>query len=196
VGRNSLIVGNILVAAAYYLMAQVGFAVSITGSQSSQIWFASGVAVAGIMLFGYRVLPGIWIGACLANWSYSGLWWQAAFIANGNTTEAFLCVWLMRLFLPFYSVAWSYLIATVTACQVSAGNGPIWLIAFGMRGVDEFYMLWLDWWVGDMIGCFSVLPLVVMFNRGGDGGASWLQQQTLRISSFLFLLLAASSFLL
>ncbi len=55
------------VAGLYYGAARLGLTFVMPDSNASPVWPASGIAFAAVMLLGYRVWPGIAIGAFLAN---------------------------------------------------------------------------------------------------------------------------------
>src|SRR6266542_3919804 len=54
-------------AAAYYVVGRLGLLLSIPPGYATAVWPASGVALAGTLLFGFRVWPGIWLGSFLIN---------------------------------------------------------------------------------------------------------------------------------
>src|SRR4030095_4866999 len=54
-------------AAAYYVVGRLGLLLAIPPGYATAVWPASGIALAGILLFGYRVWPGILLGSFLIN---------------------------------------------------------------------------------------------------------------------------------
>ena len=54
-------------AAAYYVVGRLGLLLAIPPGYATAVWPASGVALAGILLFGYRVWPGVLLGSFLIN---------------------------------------------------------------------------------------------------------------------------------
>ena len=54
-------------AAAYYVIGRLGLLLAIPPGYATAVWPASGVALAGTLLFGYRVWPGILLGSFLIN---------------------------------------------------------------------------------------------------------------------------------
>jgi integral membrane sensor domain MASE1 len=55
------------VAAAYYVAGRLGLLLAIPPGYATAVWPASGIALAGILMFGYRVWPGILLGSFLIN---------------------------------------------------------------------------------------------------------------------------------
>ena len=57
---------NLGFAVAYFLLVEFGMAWSSLTSQVSLVWPAAGFALFGLLLFGLRVLPGLFLGALCA----------------------------------------------------------------------------------------------------------------------------------
>ena len=51
----------------YYLTGKLGISLAIPPGYATAIWPPSGIALAGILLYGYRVWPGILLGSFLIN---------------------------------------------------------------------------------------------------------------------------------
>src|SRR5438046_6967711 len=57
----------IAIAAAYYAVGRLSLLLAIPPGYATAVWPAAGIALACTLLFGYRVLPGIWLGSFLVN---------------------------------------------------------------------------------------------------------------------------------
>jgi integral membrane sensor domain MASE1 len=55
------------VAVVYYAAARLGLTMQLPDTNASPVWPPSGIGFAAVMLTGYRVWPGIAVGAFLAN---------------------------------------------------------------------------------------------------------------------------------
>ena len=55
------------VAVSYYVSGQLGRVLAIPSGYATAFWPASGFALAGLLLFGYRVWPGILAASLLIN---------------------------------------------------------------------------------------------------------------------------------
>ena len=64
---GTLLIAILAVAVFYFLAAKLGFTMAFTARQVSLVWPPSGIALAAILLLGFRVWPAIAIGAFLAN---------------------------------------------------------------------------------------------------------------------------------
>ena len=86
--RRLLLIRIAGLAAAYYAVAKLGLDLAFTTESVSAIWAPTGIALAAVILWGYRIWPGIALGAFLANaWTDVPLY-TALGITAGNTAEA------------------------------------------------------------------------------------------------------------
>src|SRR5437868_14366326 len=84
------------VAAAYYGAAKFGLALAYENSSVTAVWPPTGIALAALLLGGYRLWPGVALGAFLANaWTDVPLL-TALGITAGNTVEALAGTYLLR----------------------------------------------------------------------------------------------------
>src|SRR5689334_5605827 len=80
----------------YFGAAQLGLAMASVAEQVPAVWPPTGIALAALLLFGYRVWPGIALGAFLANATTHAPLAAAAGIAFGNTLEGLVGAWMLR----------------------------------------------------------------------------------------------------
>src|SRR5436190_23785597 len=89
-------VGILAIAAIYYGAAKLGLDLAFAAPSVTAVWPPTGIALAAILLFGYRVWPGVALGALLANaWTGVPLYTTLG-IAAGNTLEALVGAYLLR----------------------------------------------------------------------------------------------------
>src|SRR2546430_16506527 len=89
------------VAAAYYAAAKFGLALAYENSSVTAVWPPTGIALAALLLGGFRLWPGIALGAFLANaWTDVPIG-TALGITVGNTLEALAGAYLLRRFTDF-----------------------------------------------------------------------------------------------
>src|SRR5215471_5862796 len=60
-------IGLALLATIYYGAAKLGLTMAIVAEQVTAVWPPTGIALAALFIFGYRVWPAITLGAFLAN---------------------------------------------------------------------------------------------------------------------------------
>lgn len=85
-----------VVFAAYLLGGKIGLMVPFTSGNVSAVWPAAGVAMAALLLVGYRVWPSIAAAALLVNFFTAIPALAALGMAAGDTAGPLVGVWLMR----------------------------------------------------------------------------------------------------
>ena len=178
-GRQAPLLAITLGIALYYLI--LGVAGLLLGSPSP-VFPPAGLALAALLWFGNRALPGVWLGAVALNlslnwlgdhWLGEGLDWTllavTAAIATGASLQALLGGWLVR---RLTGATWReleretqvvrfLLLGGVLPAVVSASFGTSALWASGqIAGTAVAYTGW-TWYVGDTIGILVFAPLTL-----------------------------------
>jgi len=159
----------LIVAGLYFLAAKLGFSLASLNASVSPVWPPTGVAIALALWLGYRAVPGVLLGALLANYLLTDVALvTAAGISIGNTLEAIIAVYLVRRFVgsrnPFQravDVLKFVVFAAVLSTAVSATIGNVVLCLSGSASWNSFGRLWLTWWAGDGVGALVVTPLIL-----------------------------------
>src|SRR5436190_6757295 len=84
-----------LLAGSYFMAGKFGLSVAVVNASASAVWPPSGLAFAALLVWGYKLWPGVFLGAFLVNISIQGSIATSAGIAFGNTVEALVGVWLV-----------------------------------------------------------------------------------------------------
>ena len=162
-----------LVLAAYLLCGRIGLEVPFTSENVSLVWPAAGIAVAALLLVGYRVWPAIAAAAFLVNFFTPVPAMAAAGIAVGNTAGPLVGVWLTRRISGFHpslnrltDVLAIILIAAPIGAAISAAVGTAVLFTAGLHPWGTFNSAWRIWWLGDSMGVLIVSPLVLTLSTG------------------------------
>ncbi|WP_159015512.1 EAL domain-containing protein [Cognatiluteimonas profundi] len=206
--RSPLLQG-LWLAVAYYLAARLALLLAIPPGYATAVWPAAGVALAGILVFGYRVWPGILLGAFCLDYptalQASGADTLpkavalAAAMAGGASLQAVTGAWLIRRF-SRYPVAFSreleigkfLALGGAVACLVNASIGVTLLWLSGGMSTDDVPFAWLTWWAGDTIGVLVFMPLFLVWVAPPDRLS---RRQKLFISVPVGILLAAVTWL-
>ena len=152
----------------YLTTAKLGLEYAVIGHTVTLLWPPSGIALAAIMIGGYRLLPGIALGALIAN-AGSGLPVLTLFIITlGNTLEP-LCGALLLKRQKNFSVVLDkvsdvlklVLIAALGSTIVGASFGTLGLYVGGKIPVADFGLTWLTWWLGNGMGVIVISPLLL-----------------------------------
>src|SRR4051812_3015490 len=85
-----------IVAAAYYGSAKFGLDLASANRSVTAVWPPTGIALAALLLWGYRCWPGVALGALLAN-TWTGVPVETVLgITLGNTLEALAGAYLLK----------------------------------------------------------------------------------------------------
>jgi PAS domain S-box-containing protein len=154
---------------AYVGAAKLGIELPVARGVVTPVWAPSGIALAGLLLFGIRFWPAVALGAFVANATSDATLLVAAGIAVGNTLEAVLGAGLVQRlgFRPQLDRVRAVVVLAVAAVfstAVAATNGiTVLALADGIQ--DPYGTAWLLWWFGDLVGALMVAPvLLVLFS--------------------------------
>jgi signal transduction histidine kinase len=179
----------LLVAAGYYVAGRLGLLLAIPPGYASAAWPPSGIALAGLLLGGWRVVAGIFLGSFLLNVGtdfspeqlVASLALPAA-IAAGAAGQAALGAWLIRrrgypenLLTAGTGVVPLLVLGGPLACLVSptVAVGALWLVGRIPDAAVPYN--WWTWWVGDSIGVLLFAPLVLVWSVRPWG--AWLRRK-------------------
>ncbi|TMA95524.1 MAG: hypothetical protein E6J74_11750 [Deltaproteobacteria bacterium] len=167
-------------AAAYYVVGRLGLLLAIPPGYATAVWPASGIALAGTLLFGYRVWPGILLGSFLINLRTSLDTTSTASILNstalaasigmGASLQAIVGAFLIRRFTQYPTafveardIIKFLLLGGPVSCLVNATWSVTSLLLSGVIQPVEYLFHWWTWWVGDAIGVITFTPLIVIW---------------------------------
>src|ERR1700682_699691 len=87
-----------ILALVYFLAGKLSLQLAFVNASASPVWPPAGIALAALLVLGYRVWPAIFIGAFLVNAMTAGNIATSFCIATGNTLEAVCGAWLINRF--------------------------------------------------------------------------------------------------
>lgn len=166
----ALIVRIAALAVLYVLAARLGLQLAFDNRNVTAVWPPTGIAVAGLVLFGLRVWPGIALGAFLANLANGAGVPMSAAIAVGNTLAPVVAAGVLRR-LDFHTsldrLRDVLLLFTVGAfaMTVSASAGTLALWLNDAIGDSPVVSIWLLWLIGDAFGVVLFAPLLILLPR-------------------------------
>jgi integral membrane sensor domain MASE1/anti-sigma regulatory factor (Ser/Thr protein kinase) len=166
------------VAAAYYGSAKLGLSLAFETGSVTAVWPPTGIALAAVVLWGYRIWPGVALGAFLAN-AWTGVPLYAVLgITTGNTLEALAGAYLLHRFAGFRpslervrDVIALVVLAGAISTTISATLGVTSLLVADEISGSQFGSVWRTWWLGDLCGDLIVAPALLIaashwpFNR-------------------------------
>jgi PAS domain S-box-containing protein len=151
----------------YFITATVGLKLDAVSGFATLVWPPTGIALAALLLFGFRLWPGIFLGAFLVNFQTGAPLLVALGIGIGNTLEALVGVYLLRR-VGFQNslerlrdVLALIIAAALFSTLVSATIGVTSLWLGGVVSLSAFGGTWLAWWIGDVLGDLIIAPFLL-----------------------------------
>src|SRR5215831_8213976 len=144
------------VAAVYFVAGKIGLDFfGLLNPSASAVWPPTGVAIASLLLYGYRAAGAVFVGAFLVNYSTAGGVLTSLGIAAGNTLEGVAAAYLVTRFARG-SAAFEHArdlakyaaLAAVLSTAMSATIGVAILTLAGLSAPPAFGGVWLTWWLG------------------------------------------------
>ncbi len=176
---------QILTALCYFITGRLGLAFAADSAYATAIWIPSGIAVAAVVLWGYRLGVGVLIGSFLVNYSLTlentgdilPLEQTLLFllIGTGAATQSCLGRFLAIRFGRYPNTLselnqiflFIFLVGPVS-CLVGATVGCTSLVSAGLVPVEKFAQNWAVWWLGDSIGAAIFGPLLLVWGVKPD----------------------------
>ncbi|ATX80705.1 diguanylate cyclase (GGDEF) domain-containing protein [Mariprofundus aestuarium] len=179
--ENSLtvrLVEIVLLAIIYFLTAKVSQSFAINPGNVTPVWIPSGIMLAAVLWRGYRIWPGIFIGAFCGNtWAYFSGQTTAELMATliagtSNGVGDVLCflvgAYLIQRFtatsFPFErskGVALFVLFGAFLGSGISAIFGVISLCTVNIAPWGQCFDMLITWWVGDAVGIILITPFLL-----------------------------------
>jgi signal transduction histidine kinase len=157
-------------AVAYHLAARVGLKMAYVQINTSPVWPPSGIALAALLIFGYRMWPGISLGVLLGSVLSGGDPGVALGMSLGNTLEALAGAYLLNHVIDFRNsmdrirdiVGLGAI--SIFSTTISATIGTLTLMLVGNGEWIAFWAIWFTWWIGDLLGALVVTPALLTWS--------------------------------
>src|SRR5919106_675111 len=185
-----------VLAVIYFTTARLGLLLAIPPGNASAVWPPSGIALAAALVFGYRLWPGIWLGATLANAMTEVSLLTALSMGIGNTLESLLEAFLLRRFSDFSGAferieqVFNFVLFTCVSSLIAATVGTTGLYFEGLLDGLSYSANWMTWWLGDVVGILVMTPLLLAWGRGFQ--IAWRSPLVVESLCFYGLLLGVS----
>ncbi|MDO9267809.1 MAG: PAS domain S-box protein [Methylobacter sp.] len=172
-------------AAAYFITGKLGTFLAIPPGYATAIWPPSGIALAGILIYGYRAWPGILLGSFLVNFAATLATGPASetltsfittlVIGGGASLQAVAGAYLVRRFAGFPNlltrereVFLFLFFGGILSALVNSVIAVSTLVATGRIPSANVLVNWGTWWMGDALGVFIFTPLVLVWGLRPD----------------------------
>ena len=164
--------------AAVFLLVTTGYIAAAKGSVDvagttdglSLVWAPSGFAMGMVLLYGYRMVPAVFLGALLVRISAAAL--NPGYVvisALAAALEPALCTFLLYHVAGFRvglcrvrDVLGVIVFGVALTTMVTATIGTIGMMLSDMGEWASFGKVWRLWWAGDALGALVVAPLILV----------------------------------
>lgn len=179
---------------AYIVAGKLGQATtSVRSSNLGPVWPAYGVALAGILLCGYRLWPAVAVGSFLVALTSPEPALTALGQAFGATVAALAGTFLLRAMAGFDNRLYRlrdavamFVFGGLISAALSASIGTFVLYGTNIHTYSGLGSSWLIYWLGDCTGALLVTPLALTFP------SLWRIRRTATLVEFVCLLLLLS----
>ncbi|MBN2158763.1 MAG: MASE1 domain-containing protein [Spirochaetes bacterium] len=169
----------IATAITYLVVARLSLLLAVGNSNATSVWPPSGIALAVILIWGYRMGPAVFLGAFLANIATlmgTGLAPAYSITASfttavGNMLEGIVGAYLIRRFTrkenPFDDIKDLFvfiLFGSLAATMISSTIG-VTSYCYTTGKWPLYTHLWFTWWLGDTVGVLIVSPIIILLKK-------------------------------
>src|SRR5438093_2331569 len=180
----------------YFVAGKLGLMLASLHASASPVWPAAGIALAALLVLGYRAWPAIFVGAFLVNLTTAGNVATSLAIASGNTLEAVCGAWLVNRFAGGTTVfdrpqgAVKFALAAVVSAVIGPAFGVTSLALGRFADWANVGAIWLTWWLGDQTGDLVIAPLIILWSIASK--RSWNRREAVEVGILLLLLFVLS----
>ncbi|HXH09739.1 MAG TPA: GAF domain-containing protein [Alphaproteobacteria bacterium] len=172
------VLAALMLAVAYGIVGRISLWLALPTGYATVFWPPSGLALAGILIGGPRVWPGIWLGSLMVNIGpafdspdAAALLTSAAIaicIGGGAAGQAMVGASLVRRCVGFPNalthgreIVAFFALGGPVGCLISATVGVTTLAISGWLPWEMYPIQWGTWWIGDILGVLVFAPLVL-----------------------------------
>src|SRR5438309_1799091 len=177
----------------YLIAGKLSLHLAFVHKSASPVWPPAGIALAALLVLGFRVWPAIFVGAFLVNLTTVGNIFTSFGIASGNTLEAICGAWLVNRFAGGQRVfdrprgVFTFALAALISTTVAPTAGVSSLAVGDFAQWSNYWPIWLTWWLGDASGDLVVAPLLMLWSVPATQ-RKWNRKQAVEVSVLLLLL--------
>jgi TolB-like protein/integral membrane sensor domain MASE1/class 3 adenylate cyclase/Flp pilus assembly protein TadD len=180
----------------YFISGKLGLMLASLHANASPVWPPAGIALAALLLLGYRAWPAIFVGAFLVNLTTAGNIATSLVIATGNTLEALVGTWLVNRFAGSTNVfdrpqgVFKFALSAAISTIISPVFGVTGLALAGFADWSNYGVIWLTWWLGDATGDLVFTPLILLWSVASK--QRWNKKEAAEVGALLLLLVVLS----
>jgi signal transduction histidine kinase len=158
----------LVLAVIYHLAARVGLMMAYVQANTSPVWPPTGIGLAALLIYGYGMWPGISLGLLIGSLLTGASFPLALGLAIGNTLEVLVAVYFLKKFVAFHNDidriqdVIGLVLVSLVCTTIGASIGTITLMLTGNGAWQNFWSIWVTWWIGDLLGALVVAPMLLV----------------------------------
>ena len=154
----------------YFGWGALGLSLASVNPSATAVWPPTGIALAALLLRGFRLWPAIFLAAFAVNLLKQHNLPTSLAIAVGNTLEAVVGAWLVTRFargdqaFERTKTIFNFIfLAAIGSTLISAAIGVTSLCLGGLARWPNYLPIWLTWWLGDLVSNLIIAPLLLVW---------------------------------
>jgi signal transduction histidine kinase len=158
-----------LLAILYFLTGKFGLTLNAVNVFAAPVWFPTGLALTALFIGGYRLWPGVFLGAFFVNLLSGAPFFSAFGMGMGNVLEAVIGIYILKRFgfhrslEKVHDVIILTLIAGPLSALVSSSIGVTSMLLGHVIVPEHFMQTWFTWWIGDTLSDIIVAPFLLIW---------------------------------
>ncbi len=180
---SNIILVAILYSSTLYFIGRV----SVNGNYTFPIWLPSGIVFSAVILFGYRLLPALFIGVFISfslfqqfsnvNIAHINITFVSFIVALGETVEIFLTAYLFKKFISRYNfinystLLTKFILISVLTSSIGAIIGFLTMFIFSLNHTLPSTITWLNWSISHILSFIIFTPAIL--NWSSSSFAKW-----------------------
>jgi len=194
--RLQLIGGGIALVGLYVVSGKLGLMLAVVHPSTTAVWAPTGIALAALLVLGYRVWPCLLLAAFLVNITTAGTVATSLGIALGNMLEGLLGAYLVNKYAngcaffeqPKDIFRFAGLVGMI-GTTIGATFGVTSLVLGHVADWADYGSIWLTWWLGNAMGALIIAPPLVLWSAAPRPRWGW-QEGVEAVSLLIMLFLA------
>jgi signal transduction histidine kinase/DNA-binding NarL/FixJ family response regulator len=166
----------VLMAIIYFSLAKVSLSFAAVNGYATPIWPSSGIALAAVLLLGYHLWPGIFLGGCMAHFVGQQLTVKIILsglcIGIGNAVGTVLAAYLIKRWVgnhqPLNRVrdVFSFVFLAALFSPIADANiGVTAICLFGEVPWSQYGLIWWTWWISEVVGILVFTPVTLAWSQ-------------------------------
>jgi diguanylate cyclase (GGDEF)-like protein len=183
----------------YFIAGKLALKLAFLNASASAVWPCTGIALAALLVFGWRLWPAIFAGAFLVHFTTAGTTLTSLGIATGSTLEAVAGYYLVVRFAEGQNAFQSsqnifkfVLLGGMVSTAISASIGTATLVLGGLAEWSRLQSVWITWWLGDGVGSVIVTPFLLLWIE--NPRFDWTRKQVVELAFLFFGLFSTAWF--